>query len=546
MTQSNERVLCERTGNLLTPEQAALDRCAMAFYDKTPYVQYDQYRMLDAASGDPMIVYDTRRECFASPEIVSHERWTHLDCSSFVWAIYDNAFGNARELFVPKTGWMEDFVRAELAAGRVSEKDMVVYLALLEKKEDHTKENYEKVIADIRALLQPGDLIVFRRWNEAKKSKGGHVVMYLDGGYTIEVRGGSYDYVAGKDSTEPDGAILYHPLDELLFHPAAGKRYLFGRPNTYCVAVLRPFNKGSFTLTEDAKARMALGRLSVGKSALPVGQTVDVNGELTFTVTLDNAPKSERSKELCVTVSDPVPEGADFVSAEGGELVDGKVVFSNITLRDGEVKKLRYTVRAKEGAKRIVSGRGDVNGLSFTYRDVPVGRNLTLAEEAALAAKLDEGKPDGMGALEWINASYAAVTGKTLGTDSAEEIFESFFAPAEDSKGQSRFRIAPEGAGETLRAAWLDQIVIGRHVLHMNDEEYMARVRYLKKESLRFGDVFAIRGTDGATFFYIYRGAGQEILRVDDEGTKALAIPATLEGILSHRQVLLFRPSMLG
>ena len=139
-TQSDGGVLCERTGNLLSPEQAALDRAAMAFYDKMPYVQYDQYRMLACTSGDPMIVYDTRRECFASPEIVSRERWTHLDCSSFVWAIYDSAFGNARDLFVPKTGWMEDFVREAKANGKVSDKDKVVYLALLETKEEHTKE----------------------------------------------------------------------------------------------------------------------------------------------------------------------------------------------------------------------------------------------------------------------------------------------------------------------------------------------------------------------------------------------------------------------
>lgn len=544
-TQSAGGVLCERTGNLLTPEQAALDRAALAFYDKMPYVQYDQYRMLACASGDPMIVYDTRRECFASPEIVSHERWTHLDCSSFVWAIYESAFGNARDLFVPKTGWMEDFVREAKANGKVSDKDLVVYLALMETKEEHTKENYARVIREIREKLQPGDLIVFRRWNEAKKSKGGHVVMYLDGGYTIEVRGGSYDYVTGKDSTEPDGAILFYPLDELLFNPAAGKRYLFGRPNTYCVAVLRPLNAGGCTVTEEARARMALGRLSVSKTALPVGQTVEPDGELTCTIMLDNAPRVGRSKELALTVREPLPEGADFVSADGGELIDGVIVFDGITLRDGETKKLRYTVKPKAGAKKLVSGVGDVNGVSFTYRDIPVGKHLTLAQEAALAELLAAGKGEGVPALAWLNECYRKVTGKALGTDDANELIDSFFAPMSDSKGEARWRIAPHCEKSNLAEAWIEQVVIGRHVMHTSDEEYMARVRYVKKESLCFGDIFAVRELDGSVNFLVYRGAGNEILRVDDEGTKALAVPATLEGILSHAQVLLFRPSML-
>ncbi len=545
-TQNTRSVRCERTGNLLTPEQAALDRAALAFYDKMPYVQYDQYRMLACASGDPMIVYDTRRECFASPEIVSRERWTHLDCSSFVWAIYDAAFGCARELFVPKTGWMEEFVRAEKAAGRVSDKDMVVYLALLEQPEDHTAENHARVIREIREKLQPGDLIVFRRWNAAKKSPGGHVVMYLDGDYTIEVRGGSYDYVAGKDSTEPDGAILFYPLDELLFNPAAGKRYLFGRPNTYCIAVLRPLNTGRCAITDEAKARMALGRLSVSKTALPVGQSVDVNGELTYTITLDNAPSVGRSKELALTVRDPLPEGAEFVCADGGALIGGEIVFDGITMRDGETKKLRYTVKPKAGAKKLVSGVGEVNGIPFTYRDVPVGRHLTLPEQAALAELLAAGKDEGVGALTWLNDCYRAVTGKALGEDDPEELFASFFAPMNDSKGEARWRIAPQSEKKELFDAWIEQVVIGRHVLHTSDEEYMARVRYLKGESLRSGDILAVRGIEGNFFFYVYIGGGLELLQVSDEGVKEVKMATALEGILSHAQVLLFRLSMLA
>lgn len=545
MNEISGCVLSERTGHLLTIEQAALERTALAFYDKMPYVQYDQYRMLACVSGDPMIVRDTRRECFATPEIVSRERWTHLDCSSFVWAIYDNALGNARELFSPKTGWMEETVRAAKAEGKISDKELVVYLALLEK-EEQTKENHARVIREIREKLQPGDLIVFRRWNEAKNQPGGHVVMYLDGDYTIEVRGGSYDYASGKDSTEPDGAILLYPLDELLFNPAAGRRYLFGRPNTYCVAVLRPLNVSTAKVTEEAKARMALGRLSVSKTALPVGQTVEPGGELRYTITLDNAPEFLCAPELTVRVSDPLPEGADFVSTEGGRLENGRVVWENVTLKNGEVKKLRYMVKAKADAKKIVSGTGEVNGLPFTYRDVPVGKHLTLAEQAVLAERLAAGKGEGVSALAWLNECYRAATGKAIGTDDANELFASFFAPMSDSRGEQRWHIAPQREKQAITDAWIEQVVIGRHVMNTSDDEYMARVRYLKAESLRFGDILAVRCEDGSTFFYVYRNSGLDLLRVSDEGTSEVKTAPALEGILSYAQVLLLRPSMLA
>ena len=73
----------------------------------------------------------------------------------------------------------------------------------------------------------------------------------------------------------------------------------------------------------------------------------------------------------------------------------------------------------------------------------------------------------------------------------------------------------------------------------------MARVRYLKHESLRFGDILAVRGMEGGVFFYVYRSGVLDLLLVNDEGTKEIKTATALEGILSHAQVLLFRPSML-
>ena len=544
LAENGDLVLNKRTGHRITREQAALERAALAFYDKHGFVQYDQFGMISANSGDPLSVYNTRRECFATPEAVSEERITHLDCSSFVWAIYDNAFGNAAELFPPKTGLMEPYVLKESEQGRIAPDMPVVYLQTIPEQE-RTEENQQRILDEMRAILQPGDLILYRREIREKNKNGGHVVMYLDGDYTIEVRGGSYDYAAGKDNVEEGGAILLYPLNELLFSPAGGKRYIFGKENVYLVSILRPLNTGKCHVTQECAARMQLAHLSVTKRALPEGQTVRPGQEFAFTVELNNAAAFGTSEDLTVTVTDPLPSNACFVSADnGGELIDGVVTWKDIPIANGETRALQYTVKVSAENGFVTSGRGAVNGLPFGYRDIEIAKDLTDAQCAELLRRLDGIGQGGGTALSRINAILRDVLGKDLGTDDAEKLLGAIYAPYADKKGEPRFRVAPDRDTAAAKA-WISAVVIGRHVMNTTDEEYTARVRYLREESLKPADILAVCSMDGEKLFYVYRGAGQDMLRVTDGSAVSVDTAETMESLLMYQRCVLLRPGKL-
>ena len=74
-----------------------------------------------------------RREPLVTVGEISEDRLAYIDCSSFVWAVYNNAFedfhdgttGNGR--FYPQTeSIMNQLVDPALAAGKVGEDHVVV------------------------------------------------------------------------------------------------------------------------------------------------------------------------------------------------------------------------------------------------------------------------------------------------------------------------------------------------------------------------------------------------------------------------------------
>ena len=65
----------------------ALLAVAKAFYDRGPCVQYDQLSM------DRLLRVTPRRRRMAAPEDATRQSTLFLDCSSFVWSAYYNAFG---------------------------------------------------------------------------------------------------------------------------------------------------------------------------------------------------------------------------------------------------------------------------------------------------------------------------------------------------------------------------------------------------------------------------------------------------------------------
>ena len=185
----------------------ALLAVAKAFYDRGPCVQYDQLSM------DRLLRVTPRRRRMAAPEDATRQSTLFLDCSSFVWAAYYNAFGYALEADL---SWeMIDMV-----------KPRVFYHELTHRE---TEEERARMAEEIRELLRPGDVIIF------EGGGNGHVMLYQGGESYINCtqagRAGSYDYVARRDTRPEHGGIRIEDIAHL-FAPCAdkqlGRNYLFG------------------------------------------------------------------------------------------------------------------------------------------------------------------------------------------------------------------------------------------------------------------------------------------------------------------------------
>ena len=176
----------------------------------------------------------------AAPEDATRQSTLFLDCSSFVWAAYYNAFGYALEADL---SWeMIDMV-----------KPRVFYYELTHRE---TEEERARMAEVIRELLCPGDVIIF------EGGGNGHVMLYQGGESYINCtqagRAGSYDYVARRDTRPEHGGIRIEDIAHL-FAPCVdkqlGRNYLFGeKVKRFCV--LRPLARVGEP-TENTRARLA-------------------------------------------------------------------------------------------------------------------------------------------------------------------------------------------------------------------------------------------------------------------------------------------------
>ena len=89
-----------------TMKTEALFAMAEAYFLRGEWLQYDQLSM------DRVVRISPRRESFAPPEAASPSRRLHLDCSSFVWALFYMTFGYMLEADL--TWHMTNYLRPEV------------------------------------------------------------------------------------------------------------------------------------------------------------------------------------------------------------------------------------------------------------------------------------------------------------------------------------------------------------------------------------------------------------------------------------------------
>ena len=168
----------------------ALMAVVSAYLKRGYDLQYDQRSM------DRILQLTPRRRKRLPPEAATPDHTLFLDCSGYVGAIFYETFGY--ELPSDLTWHMIDLVEPQVYYHEITHQE--------------TAEERGAIEAELRALLQPGDIITYDRYVGS-----GHTMLYLGNDrYTDCTAGGrpdGYDYAGRKNRYYPEGGLFVQPLE---------------------------------------------------------------------------------------------------------------------------------------------------------------------------------------------------------------------------------------------------------------------------------------------------------------------------------------------
>ena len=335
--------------------QAVLET-AYAYYLKADCVQYDSTPLVQRMGGK-----SSRRTKEGTPEDATPDKTYYTVCSSFPYETYWNALGY-------RLGGSSD--ACYTMALTTSPQEAVVFE--YDKRRDRDGSKYVPEMMRMRALLEPGDVIVYTTFKEQKTKTGttlkggGHALMYVgdvagDGHNKVMHSGGAkYQFEdGGYDQVEWSGTIRLDDMDAIFFHGARLKKKTK-------IMVFRPLQlpASKYPLTDSAKARYLHPRLRYDRRAeVGVYGSVVSGGTLGYSVTLKNFSQ----KAYVVPVREKVPDGVEFLpqqSMGGLAVCDGRTFGWDIPLAPGEERVVTWRVRVKASAgSRIVAAGGTAAGI---------------------------------------------------------------------------------------------------------------------------------------------------------------------------------------
>ena len=336
--------------------QAVLET-AYAYYLKADCVQYDSTPLMLHRVG----VMSSRRTKEGRPEDATPDKTYYTVCSSFPYETYWNALGY-------RLGGSSD--ACYTMALTTSPQEAVVFE--YDKRRDRDGSKYVPEMMRMRALLEPGDVIVYTTFKEQKTKTGttlkggGHALMYVgdvagDGHNKVMHSGGAkYQFEdGGYDQVEWSGTIRLDDMDAIFFHGARLKKKTK-------IMVFRPLQlpASKYPLTDSAKARYLHPRLRCDRRAeVGVYGSAVSGGTLGYSITLKNFSQ----KAYVVPVREKVPDGVEFLpqqSMGGLAVCDGRAFGWDIPLAPGEERVVTWRVRVKAPAgSRIVAAGGTAAGI---------------------------------------------------------------------------------------------------------------------------------------------------------------------------------------
>ena len=506
--------------DVLTENQKTVKAVAYAYYYKGAYIHYDQY--------------GTRRNINPSPELATATNRIHLDCSSYVNAIYYEAFGENIMPYPttersPQTGVLTNY--AEEFVGINS--DIVGYWDLSTLTTDEEKEAF---VEYVKSVLEVGDVIINRRTSDT-----GHAIIYVGDGYFLHSTGSSYEYTDNPadafDRGEAGGTISLLSYKSVLENKDSS-RYILASNNNR-IAILRPLNR-TLTKTENTEARMKLSGLSVEKNAnLGPYSAVKVGEVILYTVTLKNNGKETLSN---LYFSDTIPEGTVFVAASTGVVLEEGVLHWSGDLPAGASTSISFVLKVTAPVGSLISSdTADINGLKINPISHTVS-GFTAESEAdfiTLAESIAEAEKSYDDPIQLINELYPDFFDGASAISILDELIDSA------NKCLNKESVLIKSANASL---W------GGYSVRTSMRTDNVRTRLVTENNLSVGDVIVCEYGDetageAKTTVFVYLGEGR-LLTVSTELKTAAIIEIAkdpykneLLTLIAYDRFVVIRPS---
>lgn len=246
----------------------ALLTVAKAFFDRGKAIQYDELSM------DRICRITPRRELYASPEKATSQHILFLDCSSFIFSVFYQAFGY--------------HFNADVTSDMINLTDIREFYHEIKGNETATEK--ASIVQKFKDTLQIGDVIVTVR------NDNGHTMLYTgDNTFyhcTANGKQGSYNYKERHDNIFEIGAIC-SVNSEAVFSPLIegkqSRNYLFKDSNcAFCI--LRPL-KNINSITNATRIRMEfLQNIYIEVTCShPEGRSIIKGEKLIYDITIINS-----------------------------------------------------------------------------------------------------------------------------------------------------------------------------------------------------------------------------------------------------------------
>lgn len=506
---------------------------AKAFDERGSYIQYNQTK--------------SRRHINPSPEEATAQNQVYLDCSSYVNAVYYEAFGvnilpYATTTKSPNTSNYRDYARDNNGIAN----DVIGYWLCSDYK---TEAEQKALLASIYDMLEVGDILNYRK---GSKGSSGHVYVYIGDGVFMHCTGKDYifdddasaSYDGANNSEIRSGSISTETAYNI-FENTTHARYLFN--NQFDISLLRPLNRG-LTPTEESVARMNARGLILNKSSnVGINTAVYRDQLITYTLKVENTAAYRRN----LLFNEIISNAAEYVSGSLPFDVTESGISSNVTVNPFETMTITWTVKVKNNAEAgaLVTSDTTFGGISgMQYRSTVSA--YTESQMQALAQKAIEYANSAKTFSDpslMVEALYNEVFGIDLYSyESVADLLQDFTYIYNEEKGYHNLNEECEIVD--IRAPYLYGGVSITYPIFTRDTEV---IRLITLNHISIGDV--ILATDsGKTVAFVYVGDGSfltisstdNVCKIVTMSGDAYTASNILVTIFAYDKYVTLRPSM--